>query len=538
MNTNRIWERARPFILNPKVKEVLFLTFLFTVSFLFRRIGLKYGFPFLTHPDEPTSLTPVYQMTVNRNLNPGDFNQPDQIHFFLYLIYLNLVSFLKFGKSFADTFFQNQLVFFFYARLMIAVIGSIVPIIAFKIGKEFKYDFSIPAGLLFAFFPHYIVHSHYISADTTITLLTLVVILFSIRYLRQRRDKQIYLATIFAAINTAEKYPGLLSYGIVIVTLFLSVINTKQKGFEIDFPVFVKKLLTTTGLYLFAFFLSAPNVFIEYGKVIDALIAESRSTHLGADNLGWSGNVLFYIEQFVAESNLLILLFTFVGLFFIIKTKNLSGILLLYGLAYCIIMSKLSLHWVRWALPMYTAPLLLASLGMGYLWQKLKNKRVFAILLGITISAAVMQQMISGLADSSRMGFVDTRVVAHAYCNQNGITPDNSIYEGYTPFLPQSHFVIFDQDIKELDASIKYILLSSNMYNRFFNEPSRYADEVNFYKDIEKDHTLFKEFIPTKRPTSLRDEIEDIAFYILRYYNRSIENRYSGPTIRIYQVNR
>jgi hypothetical protein len=540
MNTKQIWGRARNFILNPKVKEILFLTFLFSISFLFRRIGLKHGFPLLTHPDEPISLNPVYHMTVNKTLNPADFKRPDQIHYFVYFFYLNIISFIRYGKSLADTFLQNQLVFYYYARLLIAVIGSIIPLVAYKIGKEFKFDFSIPAGLFFAFFPYYIVHSHFITPDITITLLTLVVILFSIRYLKQNKDKYIYLATIFTAINTAEKYPGLLSYGIVIVALFLSVIDTRAKGFKIDFPIFVKKLISTAGLFLFALFLSAPNVFIEYGKVIDSLIFEARSTHLGADNLGWGGNILFYIEQFVAESNLLIILFIFIGLFAVTKIKNRTGILLLYGLAYCVILSRLSLHWVRWALPMYTAPLLLASLGIGYAWKLIKenHKKIIKYFFIVVVFIAILQQAISGLADSSRMGFIDTRIAALNYCNENGITPENSIYEGYTPFSPNNYGVIFDTNIDELGNSIDYVILSSNMYNRFYYEADRYVDEVNFYKNIEREYPLIKEISPTPAPSNLREEVEDIAFYVLRYFNRNQSDRYTGPTIKIYEISK
>ncbi len=534
----QIWEKAKSIASNPKVKEILFLAGLFIVSFIFRRIGLKYGFPLLTHPDEPSRLIPVYEMTANRKLNPGNFSHPDQILYFLYFIYLNILSFIKFGKSFAHTFFQNQLFFFFYARLMIAVIGSIIPIVAYKIGKEFKFDFSFPAGLIFAFFPYYIVHSHYISSDIPITLFTLLVILFSILYLKQREDKQIYLATIFAAINTVEKYPGLLSFGIIIVALFISFLKEKSSKDNFNFRSFFKKLLQISGLYLLALFISAPNIFIEYGMVIDALIIESRSTHLGADNLGWAGNILFYIIQFAVESNLIIILFIILGIYTGIKIKNKTGILLFYGFAYCVILSKLSLHWVRWALPMYTAPLLLASLGVAYLWDLVKQKKLIKYLLGIIISVTILQQMITGLAESSRMGFVDTRIIALNYCNQNGITPENSIYEGYTPFAPRNYEVIFDTNFDELEKSTKYIILSSNMYARYFYEADRYTDEVDFYNSIEQDHTLIKQFSPTSPPTNLKEEIEDIAFYVLRHFNINQNNRYTGPILKIYEINR
>ena len=76
--------------------------------------------------------------------------------------------------------------------------------------------------------------------------------------------------------------------------------DKKSNGSKFNFQVFIKKLLVTEGLYLFSLVEIAPNIFIEYVQVIDALIIESRSTHLGADNLGWGGNILFYILEALA----------------------------------------------------------------------------------------------------------------------------------------------------------------------------------------------------------------------------------------------
>lgn len=536
MDIKQTWEKIKKFIITPKILEVEFLLVLFIVSFVFRQIGLKYGFPLLTHPDEPISLDPVYHMTANRTFNPADFKRPDQIHYFIYFVYLNFISFVKFDKNFAETFYQNQLAFYYYARLLIAVIGSVIPIVAYKIGKEFKTDFSIPAALLFAFFPYYVIHSHYITPDITITFFTLVIILFSIRYLKSKNEKQIYLATIFAAINTAEKYPGLLSFGIVIVALFLSLVDIKSTDNKFDFRVFLKKLSLLIGLYLLALFISAPNLFIEYGKVIDSFIFEARSTHLGADNLGWGGNILFYIKMFIQESNFIILFFVLIGLIISVSIKNKTGILLLYGFAYCVLMSRLGLHWVRWALPMYTAPLLLAGLGMAYSMEKFKNIKLLKYLVLITFSLAIAQQMITSLAASARMGSVDTRVVALEYCQQNGITAENSLYEGYTPLLPQFPKTIFTENPENSQSTIKYIVLSSNMYSRYFNEPERYSDEVNYYTDINENHELIAQFSPTPPPTNFKDKIEDIYYYLKRYFDQTANERYTGPTIKIFRI--
>lgn len=537
MAIKQTWEKTKKIVLSPNFKEIVFLIALFIVSFVFRRIGLKYGFPLLTHPDEPISLEPVYHMTENRTFNPADFKRPDQIHYFVYFIYLNFISYIKFGKSFADTFYQNQLAFYFYARFLIAVIGSVIPIIAYRLGKEFKLDFSIPAALLFAFFPYYVFHSHYITPDITITFFTLVIILFSIRYLKSNNEKQIYLATIFAAINTAEKYPGLLSFSIIIVALFLSLVDIRSTDNKFDFRVFFKKLSLLIGLYLLVLFISAPNLFIEYGKVIDSFIFEARSTHLGADNLGWGGNILFYIKMFIQESNFIILVFVLIGLIINVTIKNKTGFLLLYGFAYCILMSRLGLHWVRWALPMYTAPLLLAGLGMAYSLEKFKNVKLIKYLVLIAFSLAITQQMITSLAASARMGSVDTRVVALEYCQQNGITTENSLYEGYTPLYPQFPRIIITENPENSESTIKYIVLSSNMYNRYFNEPERYEKEVNYYLNIERNHELLIQINPTTDPNNLIEKLEDIYFYFVRYFHQTPNERYTGPTIKIFRIN-
>ena len=201
--------------------EILFLFFIFMLSFLIRIIGLRFGEPLLTYWNELNILDPVYEMTVNRSLNPNNFKRPDQVLYFLNFVYLNIISFIKSGHSFAANYETDQYSYFVYSRIMIATFGSLIPIAAYKIGKESPINFAVAAALLFAFFPLYVLYSHYVAPDVPITLFTLVVILFSIRYIKNRNIKHLYLATIFSAINTAEKYPGLISFGIVLFAIIL-----------------------------------------------------------------------------------------------------------------------------------------------------------------------------------------------------------------------------------------------------------------------------------------------------------------------------
>ena len=177
MHENVIIGRVKNYL---KSKEFRTLIFIFIFSLLLRVIGLKFGFPLLTHPDEDDIMNPVFNMAVNNSLKPGNFSRPNQILGIIYFFYLNIASYLRFGKSFEAAFPLYPLNFYFYARILISIMGSLIPVVAYKIGKEFDSKSANAGAIVFAIFPLYILHSHYITPDITITLFTLIIILFTI----------------------------------------------------------------------------------------------------------------------------------------------------------------------------------------------------------------------------------------------------------------------------------------------------------------------------------------------------------------------
>lgn len=512
-------------------KELFLLLLIFLLSFIIRRIGLKYGFPLLTHPDEGYSLDPVFYMTKNKTLNSETFNRPDQILLFINFIYLNIASYIHFGKSIASTYLENELSFYYYGRLLICFIGSIIPIIAYKIGKEFKLDFSFPAALIFAFFPSYVIHSHYITPDIPITLLSLLVILFAVKYLKTQKLFFLYIATVFVAINTAEKYPGILSLSLIFFAILIQTIRNDQLKIKEKISHLIQIGLKTIGLFVASFYIIAPNIFIEFGKVIQTIQYEARNTHLGADNLGWMGNLVFYIKNFYSFSNFLAILFLLIGIFACWKLKDEKLLLLLYGILYWIIMSKLALHWERWALPMYTSPLFFISLGIAYLYFIFKYFPILNIISLLLIISIVSHQLLYALSASISLSFTDTRVIALDYCREVGIDMENSVYEGYTPFNPQNPGIIFENAIDK-----KYIILSSYMYGRYYQEPQRYLYEIKFYSDLLKNNRLIKEVAPKHiNHNSLMEVLDNMIYYFRIKFKQFPIDRYNGPTIKIYE---
>ena len=520
-----------------EIREIVFLAILFFLALLIRRIGLKFGSPFLTHPDEWAILEPAFTMTLERTFDSGDYQRPDQIMHQLNFFYLNFISFIKTGQDLSVSFRANEFFFYYSARFLTAIFGSLIPVVAYKIGKQSAVDYSLPAALLFAFFPVYVLHSHFATPDNPITFFTQVVTLFSLQYVRGRKLKYLYLATLFAAINTAEKYPGLISFGIIEFSI-LWVQNEKYRGKPIKILKFTCiESLKFFGVYVLFLCIVAPNLFINYGEVIENIRTEARTEHPGSDGLDWLGNMWFYVQNFVTYANLVVILLIPVGIAGMFITKNFSLLFGFYGLVYWVILSKLALHWERWALPMYIFPLLFAAFGIAFLRQNFKPNRLFNAVAGLIFGISVVGLLMHSLSLSIQSSYTHTTVAAYQFCRDSGIKPENSIYEGYTPFSPGSSQFI---DLSLATNETEYIILSSGAYGRFYREPKRYSDRIMAYDQIRSRSILVQQFAATEPSSNipLLAWADDIWYYASLHLGATPSPRFSGPTIEIYRVNR
>ena len=110
------------------------------------------------------------------------------------------------------------------------------------------------------------------------------------------------------------------------------------------------------------------------------------------------------------------------------------------------------------------------------------------------------------------MSYTDTRAAALNYFEEAGITSDNSLFEGYTPFTPGGPGNL---SFSQMNSNDKYIVLSSYMYDRIYKEPSRYHDEVEQYETIKKKYPLLIRFSPSlpASPVGIISWLDDLKYY-------------------------
>ena len=171
-------------------------------------------------------------------------------------------------------------------------------------------------------------HSHYIAGDILNTVFSLAIMLFCLIYLQKKKRMWLILACIAVALNAVEKYPGILSYGIVLVTIGIRAFTQERHSSHGNWLFFTREILFTLPVVCGSIFIFAPHLLFNLGQVWEALINEGRSTHLGADNLSWLGNMNFYLQVFIDAAGWIVALFAVAGIFITIASKQPAMLLL------------------------------------------------------------------------------------------------------------------------------------------------------------------------------------------------------------------
>src|SRR6185369_7017781 len=65
--------------------------------------------------------------------------------------------------------------------------------------------------------------------------------------------------------------------------------------------------------------------------------------------------------------------FFLAGIYLILQREKARALPLFFGLVYWLALSKIGLHWERWALPMYTCPLIVSAYAIDCALQKARQ---------------------------------------------------------------------------------------------------------------------------------------------------------------------
>ncbi len=270
-------------------------------------------------------------------------------------------------------------------------------------------------------------------------------------------------------------------------------------------------LLKRAGLGLLAillgFAISTPYFFLDFETVQQNIFQEARGTHLGSDGFSKAGNFLWYWSASLPK-NLTwpILVVSMMGVGFSIWRKRMLQFLMFaFILIFLVGISLSALHWDRWIIQLLPLFTLFAGAGLVAIGRRLKHgagqKAVWASALLLALLPGY-QSVLQNL----RQFNPSTRILARKWIIEN-IPPGSRIdQEWYTAPLGGTEFVTRKALTLSVAGSLEYfrkkgvpyVVVSSAVYARYFAEPSRCAEQVRFYNQLDKEGTLLQEFKPSK----------------------------------------
>lgn len=508
-----------------------------------------WGFPYQLHPDEHTIVEKSIDMIARRSWEAYVYNRPDQFEIKCCAIIFQIFSYLKYHVSADVSFSIHKEVFYTIARLYTAFWGTaLIPMSALLAGEIFKKDNIntnlirvITAGII-TFSHIFIEHSAYATPDITLTFFVVVIAYYSIKYL-EGSEKKIYFIALFTGVSITIKYPA------AIMTLYIALIVILKSIKNKAYKDIVRIGFTCAGIILATIFVIAPNLFTDIGTAYEVFINEARPNHLGADGLGFLGNLKYYYQAIGNALGYVSYISFGLGMVHLIVSRKMQHIALLVHAIYWVILSALSLHWLRWGFPMYIAYILIAASGFAWVHSMVNNifrtsKKMRWTGNAVIITAgcfSCLSLVLSGAAITVWGMKADSRVYAMEYCKEKKILRENSIFEGYTPLQttirdPQySEFELqADGTVRTIEkqAAKEYLVISGSFKGRYEKEPERYKDIVAVYRGIDLTYPVLFQ-VSGKNIGRSVNEIKNIKYQI-EYLRKGHE--VTGGSIYIYDL--
>ena len=508
-----------------------------------------WGYPMALHPDEFTIVDNAIDMLRRHSWLAFVYNRPDQFEIKCNAALFAVASRILFGAPAYEAFETHYMAFYVIARGFTTLFGTaMIPLAAILAGRmvkdENRWGTRLITAFVFAFSPILVEHSAYATPDIVLTFFVLLFAFLAQMYLESGKTKWLWLSVVVTGIGISIKYPAGILCLVIAAMVIYRCIREKTYGKIIRYGVL------SVGLLLLTLFIIAPNLFTDFHSVYNTLVFEARPNHLGADGLGWFGNLRFYLNAMILDLEPLALLGAVAGLICVLSKPSARTAVMLIAPVYLACISVLSLHWIQWGIPIYVFYDLLTAIGFSALlaWIQKRSRTQFlkkpaSIASMVFIGVLGLNLFFSAAGLTKNKLVEDTRSVALRYCLENGVNTANSLFEGYTPLSPNGaagyryyafHMTDGRAFVNEPYATKQYFITSGAYSGRFLAESEQYPDEAEIYRAIPDS---FEEVYRVEGAGSYSRK--KYAYENIPYTLRFLRERYpcTGATIYFYDLN-
>ena len=519
------------------------LALIFAAAIVLRIVGAGWGMPHSNlHPDEGIIFFEAYQCTLDRNFDVHQYYRPNHVSIKLNTLLYTGIQELYFAPQGQNDFSLNYnkhfALFTTASRVLTALFGVGIVIWAYLIGLFWGRKQGLFAALLFAIFPSFIEHSHYITPDIPLLFFLMGVLWAALCYQRKPSVSWLFWMSFFTALAICEKYPG--AYGCAIIAITVCATHLKK-------PMMIVRDGCIAILFLVIGILAvSPVLLIDFRNVLEGITGQFQPYHIGADGLNFWEKLLFYFKTIGVHLGLLL---TASSIYGIVRSfrKNVKPTLILLGLlAYIVPISTITLHFERYALPIYAAALLFGAIGAFYILEDVqgllkKTFPAFRMVSAIFFLLPVCSLLAGAIAVSGSFLAPDSRIMLQEVFAEMGVTGNNTVYDCNTPLDPGGYYGAFgsfeegDPAKYKYGSGPKFIMTSSAQRDLYLEDDSGVYEWIaNFYRQLDERYPLVYLF-PVEKPVCHFLELQNI-WYSARSVYRYMRGAAVGYEIRLYQL--
>jgi 4-amino-4-deoxy-L-arabinose transferase-like glycosyltransferase len=466
------------------------------IALTLRLWGVRYGLPYVEHPDEPYWINGVLKMIKTGDLNPHDFIYPS---FYFYPNILAYLGFYGVGRLLGDfrsvadlaepviliggSGFTTMPGLIVIGRLLVVALGVATVGLTYHLGRRLTgYVLGgLLAGLWAAFSPLLTVHSRHMVPDGPLAFFTTLTVWAAWGIYTRGRTRDYLFAAIALGLAVGAKYNAAPFAAAIVLAHFLR----PGAGLLTDW-----RLYAAGAISVLVFLATTPYAVLDYRTFLDGAFLDVR--HYTSSHAGFTGGSFkWYLNLFWSTEGPLLLLAAAGAIWGVLQRER--GVILVSGtaLAYLIFIGAFVVHFDRSALPLIPLMALLAAwwainaeLAVSTDRMRLAHGAV-AVLVGV----ALLFSLAGAIRATITFTQVDSRDTAREWIADNVPAGARVAMESYSPWVdPEKHpvsgvFKLADHDLDWYrENGYNYLVFSQQMFHRFYAQPTRYRDQIAQYE--------------------------------------------------------
>jgi len=519
----------------PWVAEALLAAVLVLAAFL-RLRGIAWGLPYSFVNADESTVVPIAFKVAQGHLDPQFFYYPS-FYFYLLAAAMVVATPVLWLVKHADPLTVRAFVldpgpYFLLGRLLSAAFGVAAVYFLYRIGRA---AFGRPAGLLAALFlavaPLAVTYSHVAVTDMAATALALLALWLLLEGAQGRGRRWLVGGAVVAGLATSTKYNlGSLALPATVAAVYASREEVARRVAAGARAALLWPRLVTARVYLpmlLAFIAGSPFVLLDPARFVGDFLRQNRIVGRGWLGFEHVGNGFWYNLHTNLGGGLgvLLLVLGVAGVAWALwRRSRLDVMVAPYVVLYYVYISTWKELADRYLLPI--APLLILFAvrlcvelaGLRPAWRRVALPAVFVVL-----AAAFALPLAAAVTYDRGLSGTDTRAAAKAWIERT--IPAGSVIalENYAPplvdWVDRPYFAqsglgerayrllmiplplpgtpVPERSMGFLTSEhVRYVVLSSKVYDRVFAAAGSYPRLVDFYRQLEQTGKLVKEFRP------------------------------------------